>query len=192
MDLLRVDPRTLAKAGVRGESFADAFLAAVGSTPEQFMTDPDIRRRLKEASPVFLVSPDDPPAMVVGAGPAETALVPPTVPDTINDPHSAWQMALLADTIRRAGAKVVARLGPALGKNPQADAAAIVAFLNDQFQKGKPTHSQEQPSVPETSSVRLALRAGLVSHGNLSTRLVPSCESRNPAYVTARPTPLSR
>ena len=85
-----------------------------------------------------MVSPDDPPAMVVGAGPAETALVPPTVPDTINDPHSAWQMALLADTMRRAGVKVVARLGPAVGKAPQADAAAIVAFLNDGLKRGKP------------------------------------------------------
>jgi acetyl esterase/lipase len=135
MDLLRVDPRTLAKAGVRGESFAEAFVAAVGSTPEQFMTEPDIRRRLKEASPVFLVSPDDPAALVVGAGPAETALVPPTVPATINDPHSAWQMALLADTIRRAGVQVVARLGLDVGKDPQADAAAIAEFLKKHLKK---------------------------------------------------------
>jgi acetyl esterase/lipase len=131
MDLLRVDPRTLAKAGVRGESFAEAFVAAVGSTPEQFMTDPDIRRRLKEASPVFLVSPDDPAALVVAAGAAETALVPPTVPDTINDPHSAWHGALLADAMRRAGVQVVTRLGPDVGKEPQADAAAIVGFLKN-------------------------------------------------------------
>jgi hypothetical protein len=109
MDLMRVDPRALAKAGVRGESFAEAFVAAVGSTPEKFMTDPHIRRRLKEASPVFLVSADDPPAMVVGAGPAETAVVPPTIPATINDPHSAWQGALLADTLRGVGVEVVAR-----------------------------------------------------------------------------------
>jgi len=129
MDLLRVDPRTLAKAGVRGESFAEAFLAAVGSTPEQFMTDPDIRRRLTEASPVFLVSPDDPPALVVGAGPAETALIPPTIPDTINDPHSAWHGTLLADALRRAGVEVVAQLGPGVGRDPQADAAAVVEFL---------------------------------------------------------------
>jgi acetyl esterase/lipase len=129
MDLLRVDPRTLAKAGARGESFAEAFLAAVGATPEQFMTDSDMRRRLKEASPVFLVSPDDPPAMIVGAGPAQTALIPPAIPDTINDPHSAWHGALLADALRRAGVEVVARLGPGVGKDPQANAAAVVAFL---------------------------------------------------------------
>ncbi len=123
---------------MRGESFAEAFLAAVGATPEQFMTDPDIRHRLKEASPVFLVSPDDPPALVVGAGPAETALIPPAIPDTINDPHSAWHGALLADALRRAGVKVVARLGPAVGKDPRADTAAIVEFLNDHLQKNKP------------------------------------------------------
>ena len=116
---------------MRGESFAEAFLAAVGSTPEQFMTDPDIRRRLKEASPLFLVSSDDPPALVVGAGPAETALIPPTVPATINDPHSAWHGALLADALRHAGVDVVARLGPDVGKDPQADAAAIVDFLEE-------------------------------------------------------------
>jgi acetyl esterase/lipase len=138
MDLMRVDPRTLAKAGVRGESFAEAFVAAVGSTPEPFMTDPDIRRRLREASPVFLVSPDDPAALVVGAGPAETALVPPTVPATINDPHSAWQMALLAGAMRQAGVEVEARLGPNVGKDPQADAAAIVDFLTRHLKTAKP------------------------------------------------------
>ena len=138
MDLMRVDPRTLAKAGVRGESFADAFLAAVGSTAEQFVTDPDIRRRLREASPVFLVSPGDPAALIVGAGPAETALVPPTVPATINDPHSAWHGALLADAMRRAGVEVVARLGSDVGKDPQADAAAIVDFLVKHLKTTKP------------------------------------------------------
>jgi acetyl esterase/lipase len=138
MDLMRVDPRTLAKAGVRGESFADAFLAAVGSTAEQFVTDPDIRRRLREASPVFLVSPDDPAALIVGVGPAETALVPPTVPATINDPHSAWHGALLADAMRRAGVEVVARLGSDVGKDPQADAAAIVDFLVKHLKTTKP------------------------------------------------------
>jgi|GEM_PF-784808 len=129
MDLTRVDPRSLARAGVRGESFSQAFVAAVGSTPEQFMTDPDIRRRLREASPLFLVSSDDPPAMVVGAGPAETALIPPAAPATINDPHSAWHGALLADALRKAGVGVTARLGSNVGKDPQADAAAIVSFL---------------------------------------------------------------
>jgi acetyl esterase len=138
MDLLRVDLRTLAKAGARGESFAEAFLAAVGATPEQFMTGPDIRRRLKEASPVFLVSSDDPPALVMGAGPAGTAVVPPTVPDTINDPHSAWQGALLADALRRAGVEVVARLGPGVGKDPQADAAAVVEFLTGHLKPSEP------------------------------------------------------
>jgi acetyl esterase len=138
MDLLRVDLRTLAKAGARGESFAEAFLAAVGATPEQFMTDPDIRRRLKEASPVFLVSSDDPPALVVGAGPAETAVIPPTVPDTINDPHSAWQGAILADALRHAGVEVVARLGPGTGKDPQADAAAVVDFLTKHLKPSNP------------------------------------------------------
>jgi hypothetical protein len=117
---------------------AEAFLAAVGATPEQFMTDPDIRRRLKEASPVFLVSSDDLPALVVGAGPAETAVVPPTVPDTINDPHSAWQGALLADALRRAGVEVVARLGAGVGKDSQADAVTVVDFLTRHLKPSKP------------------------------------------------------
>ncbi|RPJ34271.1 MAG: alpha/beta hydrolase [Planctomycetaceae bacterium] len=138
MDLTRIDPRTLAKAGARGESFADAFLTAVGATPEQFMTDPEVRRRLKEASPLFLVSRDDPAALIVGAGPAETAVVPPTVPDTINDPHSAWHGALLADALRHAGVEVVTRLGPNVGKDPPADAAAITEFLAGQLKPSKP------------------------------------------------------
>ena len=138
MDLTRVDPRALAQAGVRGESFAQAFVAAVGSTAEQFMTDPDIRRRLREASPLFLVSADDPPALIVGAGPAETAQIPPAAPPTINDPHSAWHGALLADAMRRAGVDVEARLGPDVGNDPQADAAAIADFLKKRFQIVKP------------------------------------------------------
>lgn len=138
MDLTRVDPRTLAQAGLRGEAFAEAFTAAVGSTPEQFMTDPNIRRQLREASPLFLVSSNDPSALVVGAGPAETALVPPTVPATINDPHSAWHGALLADAMRRAGVEVVARLGPNVGKDPQTDATAIVGFLKKHLKRAEP------------------------------------------------------
>jgi len=138
MDLTRVDPRTLAKGGPRGESFADAFLAAVGATPEQFVGDPDIRRRLKEASPLFLVSADDPPVFVMATGPAETALVPPTAPETINDPHSAWHGALLADAMRRAGTSVVTRLGPDVGKDPQADAAALAGFLIEHLTRDEP------------------------------------------------------
>ena len=110
-------------------------MAAVGATPEQFMTDPEIRRRLQEASPLFLVSPDDPPALLVGAGPAETAVVPPTVPATINDPHSAWHGALLADALRRVGVTVVTRLGPDVGKDPQAEATAVVGFLKKYLQQ---------------------------------------------------------
>jgi len=102
------------------------------------MTDPDIRRRLKEASPVFLVSSDDPPAMVVGAGPAQTALIPPAIPDTINDPHSAWHGALLADALRHAGVEVVARLGPGVGKDPRADTAAVVDFLTKHLKTVRP------------------------------------------------------
>jgi hypothetical protein len=112
------------------------------------MTDPDIRRRLKEASPLFLVSSDDPPAPVVAAGAAEAALVPPTVPATINDPHSAWHGALLADAMRRAGAQVVTRLGPDVGKDPQADAVAIVGFLKKQLgpEPSQPTAIPKRPS----------------------------------------------
>jgi hypothetical protein len=137
MDLMRVDLRTLTQAGVRGESFADAFTAAVDATPEQFMTDPEIRRRLKEASPVFLVSSDDPPAMVVGAGPAEITLVPLEAPATINDPHSAWHGALLADAMRTAGVEVMTRLGPEVGKTPQADTEAIVDFLKEHLKRAE-------------------------------------------------------
>ncbi|MBM4024788.1 MAG: hypothetical protein FJ280_05185, partial [Planctomycetes bacterium] len=133
MDLTRVDPRGLAQAGVRGESFAEAFTAAVNATPEQFMTDPAIRQRLKDASPLFLVSADDPPALLVGAGPAETTAVAPTIPAVINDPHSAWHGVLLAHALRRARVEVTTLLGPDVGKDPQADAAAIVEFLKRQL-----------------------------------------------------------
>ena len=74
----------------------------------------------------------------MAAGAAETALVPPNVPATINDPHSAWHGALLADALRRTGGQVVTRLGPDVGKDPQADVAAIVDFLKRHLTRAKP------------------------------------------------------
>ena len=56
MDLMRVRPTELAKAGLRGTDFADAFTAAFACTAKAFEQDPDVRRRVREASPLFLVT----------------------------------------------------------------------------------------------------------------------------------------
>ena len=75
MDLTRVRPTELARQPLRGQDFANAFTAAFGCTAEQFEEDPVVRRRIREASPLFLVTPDDPPALVMGAWPEDLAVL---------------------------------------------------------------------------------------------------------------------
>ena len=57
----------------------------------------------------------------------------PPVPAMINDRHSAWHSVLLAEEFVKTGGKVVHRIGPEAGKNPQTDAAAILSFVQQQF-----------------------------------------------------------
>lgn len=138
MDLTRVRPTELAQAGLRGADFAAAFTDAFACTAEAFEQDPDIRRRVREASPLLLVTRDDPPALIVHmAGQDLTPENHPPVPEIINDPHSAWHGVLLADAMHKAGIGVVCRIGPQVGKNPEADNAAILAFLRQQLLSDK-------------------------------------------------------
>lgn len=134
MDLTRVKPSLLAKENLRGADFAAAYTAALGCSAEGFESDPAIRRRIREASPLFLVTPEDPPAFIMAGGPPETALdSPPPAPALINDPHSAWHGVLLAEAMKKAGIQITQRLGPAAGKDADADRAAILSFLNYVF-----------------------------------------------------------
>jgi len=140
MDLTRVRPTAMAKAGLRGADFADAFTGAFACTAEAFERDPDVRGRVREASPLFLVTRDDPPALIVHtAGEDMTPGGHPPIPEVINDPHSAWHGALLADAMRKAGIKAVCRLGPQVGQNPQADNATILDFLSQRLLKNEKT-----------------------------------------------------
>ena len=130
MDLTRVRPTELARQPLRGQDFAHAFTAAFGCTAEQFEQDPEIRQRLREASPLFLVTADDPPAFVMGAWGEDLAVLrDPPVPAVINDPHSVWHGVLLAEAMRKVNVPVVVRLGPEVGRDPTADTTAIVSFL---------------------------------------------------------------
>ena len=61
MDLTRVRPTELARQPLRGQDFANAFTAAFGCTADEFENDPDVQQRVRDASPLFLVSRDDPP-----------------------------------------------------------------------------------------------------------------------------------
>ena len=132
MDLTRVRPTELERQPLRGQDFANAFTAAFGCTAEEFEQDPDVRRRIREASPLFLVTPDDPAAFVMAAWSEElTGLRDPPVPAVINDPHSAWQSVLLAEAMRKAGPKITCRVGPEVGRNTEADQAAILKFLGE-------------------------------------------------------------
>jgi penicillin amidase len=134
MDLTRIRPTQLAQQPLRGQDFANAFTAAFGCTAEQFEQDPLVRQRIRDASPLFLASSDDPPAFVLARWSEDlTVRRDPPVPAVINDPHSAWHSVLLAEALVKAGGTVVRRLGPEVGKDPQADAAAILAFLRQQL-----------------------------------------------------------
>mgnify|MGYP001569964535 CR=1 FL=1 len=134
MDLTRVRPTELARQPLRGQDFANAFTAAFGCTAEQFEGDETIRRKVRDASPLFLVSADDPPAfLMAAAGEAMDANRHPSVPEVINDPHSAWHSVLLAEALEKAGVKSTCRIGPQVGKSPEADNAAILGFLRRQL-----------------------------------------------------------
>jgi acetyl esterase/lipase len=134
MDLTRVRPIELARQPLRGQDFANAFTAAFACTPEQYEQDEEIRKRIRDASPVFLVSSDDPPALIMGAA-REAMRVEqhPPVPEVVNDPHSAWHGVLLADMMAATGLSVVTRLDPTVGRDVQADTDAILQFLRQQL-----------------------------------------------------------
>ncbi len=134
MDLTRVRPTQLARQPLRGQDFANAFTAAFGCTAEQYEEDPAVRQRIRDASPVFLATRDDPPAFVLAAWTEDLAVLrDPPVPAVINDPHSAWHSVLLAEALVKAGGTAVRRIGPEVGKDPEADVAAILSFLREQL-----------------------------------------------------------
>ena len=139
MDLTRVRPSELARQALRGQDFANAFTQAFGCTAEQFETDAAVGQRVREASPLFLVSPDDPPGFLMAASGEDLTLQAPSV---INDPHSVWHSVLLRDAMRRAGANATCRLGPEVGRSPEADNAAILGFLRENLGIGRRTSSQ--------------------------------------------------
>ena len=131
MDLTRADPLALSKETLRGEDFANAYIALFGTTLQAYRSTPDLQPRLRDASPLFLVTPDDPPALIISAGPAELGSVAhPPVPEIINDPHSAWHGVLLADSMQAAGVEAVRYIGPQVGKDVEADNARVLAFLS--------------------------------------------------------------
>ena len=68
IDLTRVRPRSWPDSRCAAGQFANAFTAAIGCTADEFENDPNVRQRVRDASPLFLVSRDDPPALVVARG----------------------------------------------------------------------------------------------------------------------------
>jgi acetyl esterase/lipase len=130
MDLTRVKPLELSQTGERGADFAQAFANLFATTPELYNQTPHQQALLKDASPVFYVTPDDPPAMIVHPGPAElSGPNHPPIPETINDPHSAWFGVLLADKMEAASIRIVRYIGPEVGQHPDQDSQAIISFL---------------------------------------------------------------
>jgi acetyl esterase/lipase len=134
MDLLRARPTELARTGLRGADFAAAFTGAFACTAEQYETDAEVRKRVRAASPLYLVTPDDPPALIVHQAANEmSAGRHPPIPDVVNDPHGAWHGVLLADAMQKVGIAVTCRVGPQVGKDPGADCEAIMDWLRQRL-----------------------------------------------------------
>ncbi len=130
MDLTRANPLALSKEPLRGEDFANAFIALFGTTLEGYTTDATVQARVKDASPLFYVTKDDPPALIISAASADLGganHLP--VPDRINDPHSAWHGVLLADRMDAVGVQAIRYIGPGVGKDAQKDNDKTLTFL---------------------------------------------------------------
>ncbi|MFC1735421.1 alpha/beta hydrolase fold domain-containing protein [Candidatus Hydrogenedentota bacterium] len=129
MDLTKANPLELSKALGRGEDFSKAFTQAFGCTLEEYM-GPDIQKRAREASPIFCVTKDDPPAMIVHQSTPKLAGDDHgPIPETINDPHSAWFGIMLYEEMKEKGIDAVKYIGPHVGKDKEKDALAKVKFL---------------------------------------------------------------
>jgi acetyl esterase/lipase len=148
MDLTRVRLAELARQPLRGQDFANAFTAAFGCTAEQFDNHPAVRKRIREASPLFLVSADDPPGfLLAAAAEAMEANRHPPIPEVINDPHSAWHSVLLADAMTKVGGKVTCRISPLVGRDAPRDIATLILFLRQQGISRR-IEPGSQPTVP--------------------------------------------
>lgn len=132
MDLTRVNTRDMASEGTRGADFARAYADLFFTLPEIYNRTEQTQKLIKEASPIFYVSQDDPSALIISNGTAEqSGPNHPPVPETINDPHSAWWGVLLADALEAAGVKTVRYIGPEVGKDPAKDNQVTLAFLKE-------------------------------------------------------------
>ncbi len=129
MDLTRPNPVVMATLPLRGEDFANAFTAACGCSATDYVYEVRARARLRAASPLFLVTADDPPGIIVHQGPEITDRNHPAIPAMINDPHSWQQGVLLADAMDDAGVEVLRYISPTAGKDPEKDVAMILGFI---------------------------------------------------------------
>lgn len=146
LDLTRVDPRALQRSGPRGPDAANAFCSALSIHPEDYNT-PNNQVRIRAASPVFQVTPDDPPAFVMYGGTPQGFDVRnlPAVPAAIHNPHSYLHGVLLVKALDRAGVPYVPHFGPAIGQDPAVDNAAVLEFLQRYMQMAHPKPETPHP-----------------------------------------------
>jgi len=131
VDMLRFDPRAMARLGARGQDMSVIFPGKFGYdlARSKDRQDPEVIEAMKQCSPINFVSPDDPPVLVRHHAPRTIAGTDhPPVPDTINDPHSYWYGVLLADALEKAGATVERHIGPDIGRD-EANAGRLAAFI---------------------------------------------------------------
>ncbi|MFC1734711.1 alpha/beta hydrolase fold domain-containing protein [Candidatus Hydrogenedentota bacterium] len=130
MDMTRFDPTGILRPNnSRGEDMGDAFRQAFACALEDYKS-PAVQKRTRAASPVFLVTADDPPAFIFHkAAESITNSDHDPVPDIINDGHSPWHGVLLGDAMDKAGVGVVRYIGPHVGKDPEKDAQVRLEFL---------------------------------------------------------------
>ena len=129
IDMTRFDPVQMVRQGGRRLDMADAFEQALATSVYEYRT-PEVQKTARAASPLYLVTPDDPPGLIFHQAP-KTIDSPKhdPVPDIINDGHSFWFGVLLADELEKAGVEVVRHIGPSVGKDKEEDAKMVLAFL---------------------------------------------------------------
>ncbi|MEO1998143.1 MAG: alpha/beta hydrolase, partial [Planctomycetaceae bacterium] len=117
LDLTRVDPRALQRSGPRGPDAANAFCSVLSVHPEDYNKSGS-QAGIRAASPVFQVTPDDPPAFIMYGGTPRGFDVRslPSVSDAIHNPHSYLHAVLLVEALDRAGVPHVPHFGPSVGK----------------------------------------------------------------------------
>ncbi len=122
IDFARFDPVALQETR---KGLARTLTNFIGCDASSYNKTPQTQAKIRAASPIHLVTPDDPPTMLVYQHRGGRPTGP--VPDVIESPHSAWFGVLMARELARRGVPHEALIAVRRSRSEQAQ--AIVAFL---------------------------------------------------------------